>query len=83
MITQDIGERNNLANTATAKRDELIDDLLAWWQAKLQKELDAWMIQQKDKGQETENLANARIGKGKSEEDGDDAEPKAKKKKRK
>ena len=32
-ITQDIGERNNLANTETAKRDELVDELLAWWKS--------------------------------------------------
>ena len=29
-LKADIGERNNLANTNTAKRDELLDDLLAW-----------------------------------------------------
>jgi arylsulfatase A-like enzyme len=32
-ITTDIGERNNLANTETAKRDELVDELLAWWKS--------------------------------------------------
>jgi hypothetical protein len=32
-ITQDIGERNNLANTETVKRDELVDELLAWWKS--------------------------------------------------
>jgi arylsulfatase A-like enzyme len=29
-LKDDIGERNNLANASTAKRDELLDDLLAW-----------------------------------------------------
>jgi len=29
-LKEDIGERNNLANANTAKRDELLDDLLAW-----------------------------------------------------
>ncbi|NLF40346.1 sulfatase [bacterium] len=29
-LRDDIGERNNLANTNPAKRDELLDDLLAW-----------------------------------------------------
>jgi hypothetical protein len=32
-LKEDIGERNNLANTESAKRDELVDDLLAWWKA--------------------------------------------------
>jgi arylsulfatase A-like enzyme len=32
-IAKDIGERNNLANTETAKRDELLDELLAWWKS--------------------------------------------------
>jgi uncharacterized sulfatase len=59
------------------------DPQLAAIKAKLQKELDAWMIQQKDKGLETENLANAHIGKGKSDEGEDEDEPKAKKKKQK
>ncbi|MCX6854381.1 MAG: DUF4976 domain-containing protein [Verrucomicrobia bacterium] len=50
------------------------DPALVDIKAKLQKELDAWMIQQKDKGLETENLANTRQGKS------DEGEPKAKKK---
>jgi len=29
-LKDDVGERNNLANTNTAKRDELLDELLAW-----------------------------------------------------
>lgn len=29
-LANDIGERNNLANEQAAKRDELLDDLLAW-----------------------------------------------------
>jgi len=29
-LANDIGERSNLANQQTAKRDELLDDLLAW-----------------------------------------------------
>jgi arylsulfatase A-like enzyme len=29
-LKEDIGERNNLANANTAKRDDLLDDLLAW-----------------------------------------------------
>jgi arylsulfatase A-like enzyme len=29
-LKEDIGERKNLANANTAKRDELLDDLLAW-----------------------------------------------------
>jgi arylsulfatase A-like enzyme len=29
-LAEDLGERNNLANTHPAKRDELLDDLLAW-----------------------------------------------------
>jgi arylsulfatase A-like enzyme len=32
-LKEDIGERKNLANTESAKRDELVDDLLAWWKA--------------------------------------------------
>ena len=32
-IAADIGERNNLAAANTAKRDELLDDLLAWLKA--------------------------------------------------
>jgi DNA polymerase III alpha subunit len=40
----------------------------------LQKELDAWIIQQGDQGLETENLANTRQGKS------DEGEPKAPKK---
>lgn len=32
-ITDDIGERTNLANSNTAKRDELLDDLLAWFKS--------------------------------------------------
>ncbi len=32
-LRDDIGERNDLANTETAKRDELLGDLLAWHQA--------------------------------------------------
>jgi arylsulfatase A-like enzyme len=32
-IAQDIGERNNLANSNKAKRDELLDELLAWFKA--------------------------------------------------
>ncbi|TWT34387.1 sulfatase [Blastopirellula retiformator] len=32
-LKDDIGERNDLANAETAKRDELVDDLLAWWKA--------------------------------------------------
>lgn len=32
-ITEDIGERKNLANENTAKRDELLDDLLAWFKS--------------------------------------------------
>jgi arylsulfatase A-like enzyme len=31
-LTEDIGERHNLTNENTAKRDELLDDLLAWFQ---------------------------------------------------
>jgi N-sulfoglucosamine sulfohydrolase len=50
------------------------DPALSEIKAKLQKELDTWMIQQKDKGLEAENLANTRQGKS------DEGEPKAKKK---
>lgn len=50
------------------------DPALAEIKAKLQKELDTWMVQQKDKGLETENLANTRQGKS------DEGEPKAPKK---
>lgn len=32
-LQQDIGERNNLANSHTDQRDQLLDDLLAWHQA--------------------------------------------------
>jgi arylsulfatase A-like enzyme len=32
-LATDIGERNNVANTHPAKRDELLDDLLAWWES--------------------------------------------------
>ena len=32
-IAEDIGERNNLVSTNPAKRDELLDDLLAWLKA--------------------------------------------------
>ncbi len=32
-ITLDIRERNNLANNETAKRDELVDDVIAWWKS--------------------------------------------------
>ncbi len=32
-LAEDIGERNNLADTKPAKRDELLDDLLAWLKA--------------------------------------------------
>lgn len=32
-IAADIGERNNLANTNKAKRDELLKDLLQWFKA--------------------------------------------------
>jgi len=32
-LADDIGERNNLAGTNPAKRDELLDDLLAWLKA--------------------------------------------------
>jgi arylsulfatase A-like enzyme len=32
-MSKDIGERNNLAGTEKAKRDELIDDLLAWFRS--------------------------------------------------
>jgi len=32
-LAGDIGEQNDLANTQTAKRDELLDDLLAWFKA--------------------------------------------------
>jgi len=32
-LKQDIGERNNLANSNTAKRDELLEELLAWQQS--------------------------------------------------
>ncbi len=32
-LKDDIGERTNLANTDTAQRDELLDDLLAWHQS--------------------------------------------------
>lgn len=50
------------------------DPALADIKAKLQTQLDTWMVQQKDKGLETENLANTRQGKG------EDGEPKTKKK---
>jgi hypothetical protein len=29
-LSNDIGEKNNLVNTETAKRDELLDQLIAW-----------------------------------------------------
>jgi len=32
-LQQDMGERNNLANSHTGQRDKLLDDLLAWHQA--------------------------------------------------
>ena len=32
-LADDIGERNNLADSNPAKRDELLDDLLAWLKA--------------------------------------------------
>lgn len=32
-LTEDIGERNNLANTHNEKRDELLDELLAWFKS--------------------------------------------------
>jgi arylsulfatase A-like enzyme len=32
-LSEDIGEHKNLANTNTAKRDELLDELLAWCKA--------------------------------------------------
>ena len=32
-LTDDIGERNNLANTNPVKRDELLDDLFAWFRS--------------------------------------------------
>ena len=63
-LQSDPDEMKNLAS----------DPALAAIKAKLQKELDTWMIQQKDQGLETENLANTRQGKS------DEAEPKAKKK---
>jgi len=50
------------------------DPALAEIKAKLQTQLDTWMVQQKDKGLETENLANTRQGKS------DEGEPKAPKK---
>ena len=50
------------------------DPALVEIKAKLQKELDAWIIQQGDQGLETENLANTRQGKS------DEGEPKAPKK---
>ena len=50
------------------------DPALVDIKAKLQKELDTWMVQQKDKGLETEKLANTRQGKS------DEGEPKAPKK---
>lgn len=31
-LSEDIGERNDLSNENTAKRDELLDDLLAWFE---------------------------------------------------
>ncbi len=50
------------------------DPALVEIKAKLQKELDAWIIQQGDQGLETEKLANTRQGKS------DESEPKAPKK---
>jgi arylsulfatase A-like enzyme len=32
-IAKDIGEQNNLANTETTKRDELVNDVTAWWKS--------------------------------------------------
>jgi hypothetical protein len=32
-IKSDIGERNNLANTNKTKRDELLNDLLRWFES--------------------------------------------------
>jgi hypothetical protein len=32
-LAQDIGERDDLSNKNTAKRDELLDELLAWHKA--------------------------------------------------
>ncbi len=50
------------------------DPALADIKAKLQTQLDTWMLQQKDQGLETEKLASTRKGKS------DEGEPKAKKK---
>jgi arylsulfatase A-like enzyme len=52
------------------------DPAMAPIKAGLQRQLDAWMLQQKDKCLETENLANTRQGKS----DEGEGEPKAKKK---
>lgn len=49
------------------------DPALAEIKAKLQKELDTWIIQQGDKGLETENLASTRQGKS---DEGEPKEPK-------
>jgi N-sulfoglucosamine sulfohydrolase len=56
------------------------DPALADIKTKLQNELDAWMIQQKDKGLETEKLANSHLGKSKHKGDKEASKPKGKKK---
>jgi len=42
-LAEDIGERNNLANAEVARRDELLGDLLAWFE-----KTDAQLAEQKD-----------------------------------
>jgi uncharacterized sulfatase len=55
---------------------------LAEVKAKLQTQLDSWMLQQKDQGLATENLANTRQGKGDGAEPGEMKKNKGKSKKK-
>jgi arylsulfatase A-like enzyme len=69
-LKDDIGERNNLANTNTAKRDELLDELLAW-----QKSVNALMPSQPNpKYAPGAAGAGKRKGKGKENAKGSDTE---------